>query len=157
MSGQHQHHCVGLLLEADCTSASALNVGQTDRKGFAAEGINAKSQIKLQEKTHKDLIPSEVSLEERDPLSNPKSKPETRPQQFTLLSWLGRYWQTLIDGFSRQPELRIRQRRDLQGNLWWIVDDPITNQSAQLASEDEVRLWIEQSYQRRSRHSQRPW
>ncbi|NJM65993.1 MAG: hypothetical protein HC851_10165 [Acaryochloris sp. RU_4_1] len=155
MSGQYKHHGIGLLLEADCTSASALNSGQTDRKGFAAEDVDAKSQIKLQEKTYKALIPNEVSLEERDP--NPKSEPETRPQRFTLLSWLGRYWQALLDSFSCQSEFRIRQRRDRQGNLWWIVYDPITNQSAQLASEDEVRLWIEQFYQRRSRHSQRPW
>ncbi|NCJ04936.1 hypothetical protein GS597_00045 [Synechococcales cyanobacterium C] len=158
MSGQHKHHCVGLLLEVDCTSASALNAGQTNRKSFAAEDADTElSQIKLPDKTHHYFIPSEVCLEERDSLPNPKSEPETRPQWFTLLSWLGRYWQALLDSFSRQPEFRIRQRRDRKGNLWWDVYDPITNQYASLASEDEVRIWIEQSYHHRFGQFRTPW
>jgi hypothetical protein len=158
MSGQYKYPCVGLLSTPDHTCTSTLNAGQIDGKGLATEDADAeRSQIRLNERPQKDLISSEVNFEERDSRSNHKSESETKPQRSILLSWLEQCWQELVDNFSRPSELKIRQRHDNQGNLWWIVYDPITNQSAQLASEDEVRRWIEQSYQRRFRPSQRPW
>jgi hypothetical protein len=158
MSWQYKSPCVGLLSTPDHTCTSTLNAGQIDGKGLATGEADAKlSQISLNERPQQDLIPSEVDLEERALLSDHKSESETKPQWPILLSWLGQCWQGFVDSFSLQPELKIRQRRDRQGNLWWIVYDPITDQSAQLATEAEVRWWIEQFYRHRFRASQRPW
>lgn len=127
-------------------------------EGLATVDVDADpSQISLAERPQQDLIPSEVYFEGRDSLSNPISKAKAKIQGFTPFSWLGQCWQAFVDGFFRQSEFKIRQRRDRHGNLWWIVYDPSTNRSAQLAFEDEVRMWIEQSYQHRFRHSQGRW
>jgi hypothetical protein len=157
MSGKYKYPCLDLLSEPDHTCSSRLNTRQIDGKGLATEDVDAELSQKLNEIPQKDLSPSETHFDERDSLSEYNSESEIKPQRFTLLAWLGECWQELVDSLSRPSELKIRQRHDNQGNLWWIVYDPITNRSAQLASEDEVRMWIEKSYQHRFRHSQGRW
>jgi len=51
--------------------------------------------------------------------------------------------------FLEQAQLRIWQTTDRYGHLWWNIYDPITRQSIQLPSEQEVRIWIDESYSRR--------
>ena len=43
-------------------------------------------------------------------------------------------------------ELEIWQSRDRHGNLLWNVHDPRSGRSAQLDSEQEVRIWLEERY-----------
>ncbi len=59
---------------------------------------------------------------------------------------LSRAWQHLVTVFHRRPELHIWQSLDRFGNTWWHACDPATGKSTQLASEVEMRLWVEQRY-----------
>jgi hypothetical protein len=58
-------------------------------------------------------------------------------------SIFGKIWQQLINFLDAQNELKIWQKRD-RGNIYWKVYNPKNGQFAYFASENEVRIWIEQ-------------
>lgn len=66
-------------------------------------------------------------------------------QLFMKLPFLN-VWRWFVDFIYRQPEPEVWERRDRQGNIYWFAYDPATGQSAYLASEQEVMMWIEQIY-----------
>jgi hypothetical protein len=47
---------------------------------------------------------------------------------------------------SHSPEPEVWQSADSVGNLWWHVYDPMTGQSADLESEEEVQIWLEEHF-----------
>lgn len=55
-------------------------------------------------------------------------------------------WHQLTAYLLQTSSLRIWQSRDSAGVLHWNVFDARTNRSATLHSEDDVRAWIEESY-----------
>lgn len=60
-----------------------------------------------------------------------------------LASWLRKIWQFISeDGSNREPQ--IWQRRSRDGNLYYCAYDPISGRSLNCASEDEVRMWLEE-------------
>uniref|UniRef100_B8HZC6 Uncharacterized protein n=1 Tax=Cyanothece sp. (strain PCC 7425 / ATCC 29141) TaxID=395961 RepID=B8HZC6_CYAP4 len=78
---------------------------------------------------------------------------ETRPTTFPVAkhsspSWLSRIWQWLKDALFEQTELQLLLKRDRYGHLWWYAYDPVTGRVGWLSSEDEVRAWIEERYER---------
>lgn len=76
----------------------------------------------------------------------PPAEPGVDPQHRTLRSRLGSLWQAWLRWLSAPPELRVWQRRDRAGRTIWNAYDPRSGQSTSLASEAEMRLWIEQHY-----------
>jgi hypothetical protein len=64
----------------------------------------------------------------------------------SLTYFLRNLGQKIIVYLSQGKELRVWQSCDRQGHVWWNVADPITGKSAQLLSEAEVCIWIEQHY-----------
>lgn len=54
--------------------------------------------------------------------------------------------QTLFKSLAGGNEIEIWQSRDRHGNLLWNVHDPRSGRSAQLDSEQEVRIWLEERY-----------
>lgn len=58
--------------------------------------------------------------------------------------------QLIINALFSDPEFKIRKRKDRQENVWWYVYDPKTGHTGCLASEQEVRMWIEESFYRRN-------
>lgn len=65
-------------------------------------------------------------------------------------------WQALMSSLVIGSELQVRKATDSLGQTWWRVYDPITNASADLVSEDDVRVWIEESYYRKSDRFEQP-
>ncbi|AFZ61215.1 hypothetical protein H6G54_29250 [Anabaena cylindrica FACHB-243] len=68
-----------------------------------------------------------------------------------------KFWRRFVDFLYREPEPEVWERRDRHGNIWWSAYDPATGQSAYLASEQEVMIWIEQIYYQKTlgSHKQR--
>lgn len=66
--------------------------------------------------------------------------------KLTFRARLGELWQTLIAAKAREPEVQVRQTVARVGNTWWNAHNPTTGKSANLHSEQEVRIWLEQSY-----------
>lgn len=137
MSQQHEQSYVGLPPEGSRISYQSFKAMQTG--------------IIIHDATQNDLINTGVIVHDADVQRDGEADRDTQPNQPAILSWLSALWCWFSDISSRPPELQIRQRRDRHGNLWWHVYDPITNHSVRLSSEAEVRVWIEQSYQRRFR------
>lgn len=73
---------------------------------------------------------------------------EVKQTQSVHLFGLNRIWQSLIIKLAQKHDLSISQKREASGNKWWKVDDPITHQRADLASEIEVLLWLEKRFYR---------
>lgn len=61
---------------------------------------------------------------------------------------LANLFQTVLNAASGNSEPRISQKRDRRGNLYFSVYDPISNESAVMGSEQEIRAWLEQRYSR---------
>ncbi len=77
------------------------------------------------------------------------ARPEQKlSQTSTLKSTVNKVWQYLIDIFTKEPELRIWQRSDRKGNIWWDVYDPATGRSGTFGSETDMLSWIESRYYR---------
>lgn len=62
----------------------------------------------------------------------------------TLRSTLSLIWNVVSIPSINEPH--IWQKRDRFGNIWWYVYDPMSSRSIQLASEQEVRQWLEQRF-----------
>jgi hypothetical protein len=60
-----------------------------------------------------------------------------------ILKKLQNLWQYLT---SEQTEPQIEQKSDRYGSLYYQIYDPITRRYTFLASEREVRIWLENRY-----------
>jgi hypothetical protein len=69
--------------------------------------------------------------------------------KFTHLISGYQYLQQQISQYFQQiDEPRTTQKRDRDGNVYYQVYDPRTQDSAIFGSESEIRWWIEQHYSR---------
>jgi hypothetical protein len=71
-------------------------------------------------------------------------KKEFRAIALTLQSTLSLIWDKVLSFLSDEP--KVWQERDRFGNLYWRIYDPISDRSATLASEQEVREWLDQRF-----------
>lgn len=55
-------------------------------------------------------------------------------------------WQHLLTTLTNDNALQVWQTTDRFGNTWWNAYDPATGRSTSLASEAEMRVWIEERY-----------
>lgn len=62
----------------------------------------------------------------------------------TLIQSLMRFF----DSASHHREPKIAQKCDRQGQTYWQIYDPTTRHYTSLASEKEVRIWLEERYYR---------
>jgi hypothetical protein len=66
--------------------------------------------------------------------------------------WQDGRWKRIWDRFVQyclgNPEPRITLKRDRSGEHYWVVYDPISNQSTAFWSANEVRIWLEERYRR---------
>ncbi|HHP7245338.1 MAG TPA: hypothetical protein ACFE0H_11690 [Elainellaceae cyanobacterium] len=75
-------------------------------------------------------------------LSNPDERRVTRSRP----SPLQKIWQWFVSAMARNSEPRIWKVLDSNGNPYWRIHDPASDRMATLASEAEVRIWLEQRY-----------
>lgn len=69
------------------------------------------------------------------------------PKQILLL--MKNTWQHFLTLLVHSSELQVWQESDRQGRTFsWHAYDPLTGRSACFGSEEEMRIWIEQSYYR---------
>lgn len=86
-------------------------------------------------------------------------KPELQQNRPTRKSWLKKIWRSLITVLNDNSEMRIWKTEDRTGRSLWKLYDPITGETFDFNSENDVRTWIEESYSRplRSERSFRPF
>lgn len=75
-------------------------------------------------------------------------KPEPQNNRPTCRSWLKKMWRSLVTALSQNAEMRVWKTEDKTGRLLWKLYDPITGETFDFNSENEVRTWIEESYNR---------
>jgi hypothetical protein len=67
----------------------------------------------------------------------------------SMLALLANLWQNAIAALTKEPELKVWQKRDRHGNTLWHAYDPWTGDSVCLGSETEMLSWIESRYYHR--------
>lgn len=73
----------------------------------------------------------------------PEFSPRAQAKHIQL-AWVERFYKALVHYLIDRGEPRIWQESDSTGKTWWRAYDPTSQQSLVCASEDEVRLWLEQ-------------
>lgn len=75
------------------------------------------------------------------------SSPETQPSAQTG-NFFNKLWEhlqyLLVSMAPNGYEPRIWCTQNRYGEIWWHVYNPINGQTVHLASEDEVRMWLDQ-------------
>lgn len=61
-------------------------------------------------------------------------------------SIIDNFWSKLID---RKTEPKVWRKCDREGNIYWLVFNPITSLYIFFGSEQEVRIWLEERYYHR--------
>ena len=62
---------------------------------------------------------------------------------FWAINQIGQFFLSLADG---EDSLRIWQTSDRDGNTWWHGCDRATGRSTCVATEDEMRAWLDRRY-----------
>lgn len=57
-------------------------------------------------------------------------------------------WQALRQMLARYAEIRVWQKSDRQGNLYWHGYNPSNGEYVSFGTEAEIRMWIEEHYYR---------
>jgi YD repeat-containing protein len=63
-----------------------------------------------------------------------------------LITWLSKIGNLFVSSLEKSEEIRIRQRVDRNGQVWWYAYNPRTKRSGVFDSESEVRAWLERQY-----------
>ena len=66
-----------------------------------------------------------------------------RATVFCAINQIGQFFLSLADG---EDDLRIWQTSDRDGNTWWHTCDRATGRSTCVATEDEMRAWLDRRY-----------
>jgi hypothetical protein len=98
-------------------------------------------------KTYKQRL----NYEKLELISSQELKPQTN--DFNLLSVLKKIGNYLLTALTEEPNLHIRQQEHRLGNTSWTVYDPQTGQSTQCSSEEDVRIWIDERYYQKQKHT----
>ncbi|MBD3887211.1 hypothetical protein IFO70_37090 [Phormidium tenue FACHB-886] len=62
-----------------------------------------------------------------------------------LIKQCDRLWQALVRSVQTRQEPQVTQLRDRQGHSYFKIYDPLTEQHHYVDSEQEARIWLEQS------------
>jgi hypothetical protein len=76
------------------------------------------------------------------------SAPGQRRMFDPVMTWLTHVGQAIANAVCSNHEPQVWEKKDRNGTLYWNVYDPATGYSARLASEMEVRIWLERHYTR---------
>jgi hypothetical protein len=66
--------------------------------------------------------------------------------QVRLLWTMNQVWQFFLSATVGDNKLKIWQTSDNDGNTWWHGCDRATGRSTCVATEDEMRAWIDRHY-----------
>jgi hypothetical protein len=74
----------------------------------------------------------------------PDSEPEPQAPKPAIVVWFDRIRQSWSNFSSKKQEPEIWERMDQSGNVWWDAYDPVAGQVMYFASEEEIRMWLDQ-------------
>jgi len=75
-----------------------------------------------------------------------RAKPSEKQKGLSLfwaINQIGQFFLSVADG---EDDLRIWQTSDRDGNTWWHGCDRATGRSTCVATEDEMRAWLDRRY-----------
>lgn len=94
---------------------------------------------------------SSQDIDQRSTFHQPLDQFQSKPQSVhrgspNLATWLNKLGRIFAILFIESYEIRVWQRTDRNGQIWWYAYNPSTGRSGVFDSESEVRVWIEQQF-----------
>ncbi|AFY69571.1 hypothetical protein Pse7367_1277 [Thalassoporum mexicanum PCC 7367] len=92
-------------------------------------------------------LKDELKVDQDQPIANGQRGLSYRSIKKTateLVKHLKAGFSNLGDRLTKEPEVKVWQKYDRRGHVYWSAYDPITGQSTSVASEAEMRSWLEQ-------------
>jgi hypothetical protein len=74
------------------------------------------------------------------------NKAEPNSSRNKLVSIINSIGQRLVAVMTNEQELQVWQSSDRSGKTWWHGYDPVTGRSVCRDSEAEMRIWLEERY-----------
>ena len=59
---------------------------------------------------------------------------------------LNTLWKSILQSTVRSREPKVWEKRDRNGNTYWVAYDPANRCTATFSSEREVRIWLDERY-----------
>ena len=88
-----------------------------------------------------------VSMADRAKPSEKQKKRSRRARAGARVFWaIDRIGQFFLSVIAGEDDLRIWQISDRDGNTWWHGCDRATGRSTCVATEDEMRAWLDRRY-----------
>lgn len=84
---------------------------------------------------------SQLSWQEYQTLEMIPQRPSQRRQ-----SQLNKIWQSIVTFFAASEEPHVWKGLNQAGQSMWKAYDPITHQSADYETEEEMRAWLEERH-----------
>lgn len=91
-------------------------------------------------------LPNEVETDQEREWIPAKNSDGFRLRFEDASQWLNQAAKAIAHTLIGSSDLFIWQKRDRNGNTWWIIDDPLTGTRFHASSEEEVRAWIDRHY-----------
>jgi hypothetical protein len=66
----------------------------------------------------------------------------------SILTLIQNLWQDVITALMKEPEVKIWQKQDRHGNIYWHAHDPLMRKSVSFISELEMLKWLDNQYGR---------
>lgn len=90
--------------------------------------------------------PNSVALEkERQQLERTLQTSAVKSAQSQLLDYLKDWGMALVNALAPSQEPRVKVIDSANGSIWKVYD-PVSHQSHLFATEDELRIWLEERY-----------
>jgi hypothetical protein len=67
-------------------------------------------------------------------------------ENHSFWGWWTRIWRSLIEALAAENEPQVWSSTDRFGHVWWYVYCPETGRTAQFASAEEARIWLDQNF-----------
>jgi hypothetical protein len=99
-------------------------------------------------KLNSNVIHTELERAYQKPLAQRSQTPQWTQQ---ISKYLGRVGYQLVKFLAGNREPKITQYRDRHGNSYYEIYDPVSGNRHSCATEQEVRVWLEQRYTHDSR------
>ena len=75
-----------------------------------------------------------------------RAKASEKQKGLSVFWVMNQIWQFFLVAAADPDELRIWQTSDNEGNTWWHGCDRATGRSTCVATDDEMRAWIDRRY-----------
>lgn len=91
------------------------------------------------------IVPSTLTATKKSEKKNQSSRLRKVSHSLNRIL-LNALWKTILHSTLRSREPKIWEKRDRNGNSYWVAYNPANNCTTTFSSEQGVRVWLDERY-----------